>query len=173
MKHLMNWGGVLGLVLIAYSLVLYLLGANESSAAQWGSYAFIAAGIYLATKAKRDRENGVISYGQGVGTGVGVAFFASVLVAFYTFVFFAFIDPDMLEELILRTEDQMYEQGTPDGQVEMAMTYTRKFMQPGPMAAMVVLSYSFMGLIVSLITSAILKKDGDPFQNVTSDSDSN
>lgn len=162
----MNWGGILGLVLIAYSLVLYMLDANESSAAQWVSYVFIGAGIFLATKNKRDGDlNGVISYGQGLGIGVGVAFFASVLVAAYTFVFFGFIDPDMLEEMILRTEDQMYEQGLPDDQVEMAMEMTRKFMMPGPMAAMVVLTYTFVGFIISLITSAILKKEGTPFEN--------
>lgn len=162
----MNWGGILGLVLIAYSLVLYMLDANESSAAQWVSYGFIAAGIFVATKAKRDGEqNGIMSYGQGLGIGVGVAFFASVLVAAYTFVFFGFIDPDMLEEMILRTENEMYDQGLPDDQVEMAMEMTRKFMMPGPMAAMVVLTYTFVGFIISLITSAILKKEGTPFDN--------
>ena len=166
MKHLMNWGGILGLVLIAYSLVLYMLDANESSAAQWVSYGFIGAGIFLATKAKRDNElNGIMSYGRGLGVGVGVAFFASVLVAFYTFIFFGFVDPDMLEEMLIRTEDEMYAQGLPDDQVEMAMEMTRKFMMPGPMAAMVVLSYTFVGFIISLITSAILKKEGTPFDN--------
>lgn len=53
----------------------------------------------------------------------------------------------------------------------MAMSMTKKFMQPGPMAAMVVLSYTFMGFIISLITSGILKKEGDPFASVTSDAD--
>lgn len=152
-------------MLIAYSLVLYMLDANESSAAQWVSYGFIAAGIYLATKSKRDNSNGLLSYGQGLGTGVGVAFFASILVAFYTYVFFGFIDPDMLEEMLLRTEDEMYNQGLPDDQVEMAMEMTRKFMMPGPMAAMVVLSYTFVGFLISLVTSAILKKEGTPFDN--------
>ena len=165
MKHLTNWGGILGLLLIAYSLVLYMLDANESSAAQWVSYGFIAAGVFLATKVKRDNQGGFISYGQGLGVGVGVAFFASVMVAFYTYIFFGFIDPDMLEEMILRTEDEMYNQGLPDDQVEMAMNMTRKFMMPGPMAAMVVLTYTIVGFIISLITSAILKKEDTSFES--------
>ncbi len=159
----MNWGGILGLVLIVYSLGLYLLDMNESKPAQWLSYVVIAAVIFVASKAKRTALGGAITYGQGLGTGVGVAFFGSILVAFYTYVFFTFIDPDMLEELIIRAEDQMYENGMPDDQVEMAMGYTRKFMQPGPMAGMVILSYTFVGFIVSLITSAIVKKDDTPF----------
>ncbi|MCB9187022.1 MAG: DUF4199 domain-containing protein [Flavobacteriales bacterium] len=173
MKQLMNWGGILGLALIAYSLVLYALGATESQAAQYVSYGIIAAGIFLATKNKRDKQNGIISYGEGLGYGVGVAFFGSILVAFYTFIFFSMIDPEMLEQMVLRAEDQMYEQGLPDDQVEMAMEMTRKFMMPGPMAAIVVLSYTFVGFIISLITSAILKKEGDPFASVSSDSDDN
>jgi hypothetical protein len=163
MKHLMNWGAILGFILILYSLALYLLGLNESNAGQWFSYAIIAAVLYVATKAKRDAQSDVLSYGEGLGTGTGVAFFASIIVAFYTYVFFHFIDPDMLEQLILRAEDQLYEQGMASDQIEMAMTYTRKFMQPGPMAMMVVLSYTFVGFIVALITSAILKKEGTPF----------
>lgn len=163
MKHLTNWGGILGLVLIVYSLALYLLDMNESQPAQWASYLIIAALIFVASKAKREELGGFISYGQALGTGVGVAFFGSILVAFYTYVFFHFIDPDMLEELILRAEDQMYDNGMPDDQVEMAMGYTRKFMQPGPMAAVVVFSYTFVGFLVSLVTSAIVKKEDPSF----------
>ncbi|MBL4586846.1 MAG: DUF4199 domain-containing protein [Flavobacteriales bacterium] len=164
MKHLTNWGGILGLALIVYSLALYLLGLNESQSAQWLSYLIIAAFIFIASKAKRTELGGYISYGQALGNGVGVAFFASIMVAFYTYVFFHFIDPDMLEQLILRAEDQLYENGMPDDQIEMAMSYTRKLMQPGPMAFMVVLTYTFVGFIVSLITSAIVKKEDSSFE---------
>jgi hypothetical protein len=165
MKHVMNWGAILGFVLIALSLAFYLMGLTEASWVQWISYAAIGAVIYVATKARKDNSNGFISYGQGLGTGVGVAFFASILVAFYTYVFFSFIDADMLEEMILRVEDQMYDQGTPADQVEIAMQYTRKFMAPGPMAAMVVLTYTIIGFIISLITSAILKKEDTSFES--------
>ena len=165
MKHLTTWGGILGLLLIAFSLSLYLFDLTESKPAQWASYAVIAGVIYMGTQAKRTANGGFLSYGQGLGTGVGIAFFGSIMVAFYTFVFFNYMDPDMLEELILRTEDQMYEQGMPDEQVEMAMTYTRKFMAPVPMALMVVLSYCVVGFIISLITSAILKKEDTSFES--------
>ena len=171
MKHLTNWGGILGLALIGISLVLYLLDMSEASWVQWVSYAVIAAIIYIGTQAKRTSQDGVLSYGQGLGVGVGITFFGSILVAFYTFVFFSFIDPDMLQELILRVEDDMYNSGMPDSQVEMTMDMTKKFMQPGPMAAMVVLSYTFVGFLISLVTSAILKKEGDPFASVSSDPD--
>lgn len=164
MKHLTTWGGILGLLLIAFSLGLYLFDLTESKPAQWASYGLIAALIFVGTKAKRTSQEGFISYGQGLGTGVGIAFFGSIMVAFYTFVFFNYMDPDMLEELILRAEDQMYDQGMPDEQIEMAMTYTRKFMAPVPMALMVVLSYTIVGFIISLITSAILKKENTSFE---------
>ena len=168
MKHVMNWGGILGLVLIAHSLGLYLLDMNESQPAQYISYALIAAVIFFASKAKRNELGGHLTYGQGLGTGTGVAFFGGILVAFYTYVFFIFIDPDMLAELVIRAEDQMYENGLPDEQVEMSMKYTRKFMQPGPMAFMVLIGYVIVGFIVSLITSAILKKEESPFDTIDS-----
>lgn len=160
----MNWGAIMGFALIAYSVLLYLLDMNESQGAQYLSYLLIAVIVFFASRAKREAQDGFLSYGEGVGTGVGVAFFGSILVAFYTYVFFSFIDPEMLQEILIRTENQMYGQGLPEDQVEMAMQYTRKFMKPGPMAAMVVVSYTVVGLLVSLITSAIVKKTDDSFE---------
>ena len=171
MKHVMNWGAILGFVLIAVSLAFYLMGMTESQAATWISYAAIAVVLYFGIKVRRDNSGGLLTYGQGLGTGTGIAFFASILVAFYTFVFFSFIDPDMLEEMLIRTEDEIYSQGMPESHVDMAMEMTRKFMTPGPMAVVVVFSYTIVGFIASLILSAILKKEGDPFQADTLDSD--
>ncbi len=165
MKHIITWGGILGLLLVAFSLGLYLLDMTESKPAQWINYIILGTIIFFGTKAKRTDLGGYLTYGQGLGTGAGIAFFGSVLVAIYTYLFFTVIDPGMLEELILRVEDQMYEQGNaPAEQIDMIMTYTRKFMQPGPMAAMVVLTYSILGLVMSLIISAIVKKEDPSFE---------
>ena len=69
MKHLTNWGGILGLALIGISLVLYLLGMTEASWVQWVNYAVIAAIISVGTQAKRTSQDGVLSYGQGLSAG--------------------------------------------------------------------------------------------------------
>jgi uncharacterized protein YacL len=44
-------------------------------------------------------------------------------------------------------------------QLDMAMTWTKKFMSPMLMVPVTVLMYSFIGLIYSLIIGAIVKKD--------------
>ena len=77
----MNWGGMLGFALITISVVFYVLGMTESKAVQWISYAALAAGIYMGSKAKRDEQNGYISYGQSLAVGTAVAFFASIIIA--------------------------------------------------------------------------------------------
>lgn len=165
MRLYMNWGGILGFALIAVSVVFYVLGMTESKAVQWLSYAVLAAGIYLGSKARKDEQNGFLSYGEGLGAGTGVAFFASIIIAFYTFIFFHFIDPAMVDQLISRAELEMYDRGSSEQEIEMGMKYAKMFMTPHAMAIMVVLTYTFIGFIFSLITSAILRKDDPSFES--------
>lgn len=161
----MNWGAILGFALIAISVVFYVLGMTESKAVQWLSYAVLAGGIFMGTKALREENNGFISYTKALGAGTAVAFFASIIIAFYTFVFFHFIDPAMAEQLVNRAEMELVDKGMSESEIEMSMKYVKSFMTPHMMAIMVVLTYTFFGFIFSLITSAILRKDDPSFES--------
>lgn len=106
-----------------------------------------------------------MSFGQGLGSGTGVGLIGGILAAVYTYILFVAIDPGLLEEMILRAEDEMYNTGTPDDQIEMAMEYVEKFMQPGIMSFFVVLVYAISGFVASLICSGILQKTDPSFES--------
>lgn len=169
-KTAMNYGAVLGLVLILFSVLLYVLDQTTNQALSWISYVFLAIGIVLGTKAYRDKVNGgYITYTQALWTGTLIVFFASFLSAFYTYIFTKFIDPGMIEKILEQTEMEMIEQKKMgEDEVEMAMKYTRMFVTPAMMTVTVVLATTILGFIISLITSAILKKENpsQSFDNV-------
>lgn len=167
-KTAMNFGALLGLVLILYSALLYAIDQSTNQYLSWISYVFLAAGIVLGTKHYRDKVNeGFITYGQALWTGTLIVLFASFITAFYTYIFTKFIDPGMVEKILEQTETQMLEQNNmSEEDVETAMKITRMFVTPGMMSISIVFITTVMGFVISLITSAILKKENPSFDNM-------
>ena len=162
LKNAMNYGAMVGLVLIIVSVLFYMLGKSESSIQNWIGYAVIIFGIVIGTQNYRDNVlGGYITYSQCLSSGTLIAFFTAIITAFYTYIFFTFIDASLIEILLDKQEIAMEEKGMDDEQIEMMMGYTRRFMTPFWMSFFSLLSYIFMGFIFSLITSIFLKRKDD------------
>jgi len=56
-KNAMNFGAIVGLALIVYSVILFVIGKNESQVAGILNYVILIAGIYIGTKQYRDNFN--------------------------------------------------------------------------------------------------------------------
>lgn len=163
-KNSMNFGAIAGLAFIVYAVILFVLGLSESRTAGYLNYLILIAGIFIGTKQYRDNyNNGLISYKNALGSGTLISLFASIILAFYMYVFIEFIDTDALDKLMVLTEERLLDRGMPDDQIEAAMEINRKFMTPAFVAILTVPTFTFFGFLFSLITSAILKKEGDMF----------
>jgi hypothetical protein len=164
-KNTMNYGAILGLALIIYSLILYFAGLTASKLLAYLSYLLLIAGIYFATKHYRDKIlGGFISYGKAMAAGVLTSLFASIILAFFTYVQLRFIDPQIIEKQITLTGEQMVHSGLPEKQVEMTVQLMKKFMTPLAMALWGIIGFAFIGTIISVITSAILNNDEGSFK---------
>jgi len=164
-KIALNWGVIMGIVLIIYNLIMYFLDLSLEQWVGWVSYIFMIGVIVLATINYRDKElGGVITYGQALGFGVMVVLFASVIQAIYTYLFMTFIDPEFVNKILAMTEEKMIEQGIPEDQIEMGLAMQKKFMSPIIMSLITIPASVFFGLIFSLITSAFLKKNKPEIQ---------
>jgi hypothetical protein len=163
MKHAMNWGAVLGLLLIMLSLTLYLLEMSESGAAGV-SYALIIGVICYGILQRRKEQDGFITYGEGLATGTAIAFFGGVIAGFYSFIHMSFIDTEQLARLLVNMEDQLFEQDLPQSQIDMMMGMYEKIFRPIPMFFMSIFGSAFFGFIVSLIAAAIFKKNDESFE---------
>ncbi len=170
LKNSMNFGALCGISIIILSLLLYLVGIQSNwinSLLTFGVFIFF---IVLGTKYYRDQyANGIISYGRSLGSGVLISLFMSVLVAFYVFAFFKFMAPDELEKIYEQAEENMYNQGMSEEQIEMALQMTKKFTTPLTMAIGTIFSYTFWGTIFSLIIAAFVKKSGESYQQIMSE----
>lgn len=167
LKSALNQGAIVGLILMVISLIIYVFELYDANQyLSWVSMAILVAGIAMGIKSYRDKQGGgFISYGSAVGYGTMVALFAGIISSFVTYIYLGYIDDGFVQHQLMVQEDEMYERGMPEEQIEMAMTWTKKFMAPGALAVMGVIMNTLIGLIISLIAAAFLKKEPENFED--------
>ena len=161
LRSSMNYGLILGLALIALSLIQYIMDIYNSPA--WVSilnYAFFIGVIFYGTKKFRDDVlGGSISYGKAVGFGVLISLFASIIFGFFFYLLVTFIDPDYMANMMKAVEEMYLEKGMSEDQVEMAMKMVGKMQTPLLLMISSIFGFVLMGTFFSLITSAFIKKE--------------
>jgi hypothetical protein len=163
-QHTMTWGAITGIILIVFSLVLYLAHQSANQALAYLSYVLLIAGIIIGSIAYRDKVlGGFISYKDAFVTGLLITIFAGILSSFFSFILIRYIDPSVVEQSIAKAEEKMISRGMSEDNIELAMEKTKEFMGSPLMVLIGLLSFAFIGTIISLITAAIVKKEKSPF----------
>ncbi len=165
-KFAMNYGAVLGLCLVAIAVIMWSVGADDKESiipALLNNIITIGFIAYAIIQYRDINNNGFISYSASLKLGTTVAFFSSIILAFYQFIYVSYLDPSALSEVMKITEQAMLESNpeVSDEELDMALEMTSRFMQPHWMMIMGMLGGTFMGFLFSLIISLFVKKD-DP-----------
>jgi hypothetical protein len=161
---MINYGLILGILTILVNVIAYMTNGISVERPFWekalGWIVFIGV-IYMAIKKFREANNGLLSLGQAIKTGLGVAVIGGLITGIYIFVFFNFIEPAALETILESIQEKALEQNPDmsDEQIEMTLKMTKMFMSPTAMIFMTLIGNLIMGLIVSLITGLFLKKE--------------
>ncbi len=168
LKSTMNYGVILGLSLVIYSLFIWMLGETTNKNLSFVTYIIMISGIIISTKTFRDQEQGgYITYGRGLAVGTLTCFFAGIITSFFTFLLYTVIDPGLIDRTYALMENAYYESGMNDNQVETALNLAKKFTNPFTMMVFGFIGSVFMGFVFSLITSVFLKKEENPFESDT------
>jgi len=158
----LRYGVIGGLISIALGLVSYLAGMQGTIPTIINILSTIVTigVIVYAIRAHRDNDlGGYISYGRCLGTGILAAIIMGLIGAIWTFILFNVIDPGITDMLMQPQMEAMEEAGMSDDDIEKAMSMAGKFMTAPFMAAMALAGSALIGLIVSLIAGAFLKKE--------------
>lgn len=163
-KNAMNYGLILGLAIVIYTMVLHFMGAGQNRIAAWGSVVFTAVAISVGNRTLRDKfQGGFISYGRSLGSAVLIAAFGGVIHGIFIYIFYSFISPESMQEIFIAMEENMLQQGSPEEQIEMAMKMAKSFTNPFMMSISAVFGGAFWGLIIGLIVSAFVKREQNIF----------
>ena len=88
--------------------------------------------------------------------------YVSVIMAIFTYLLYAVIDPDLVKKTLAMSEEAMQQKGVPQAAMDAGMAFTAKIMKPEIMALFSIFGTVFFGLIYSLLVSIFVRKEGNP-----------
>ena len=154
----LKWGVVLGVVLIVYTLILFLTEQVGNQNLGWISLALSVTFIVLAMREFRTLNEGYLSLGEGMGVGTLVSAISGLISATFSTIYTTFIDTAFYERLTDTMQEQLEEQGRSETEIEQSMEIMKMFQSPGLSFAFGLIGAVVFGLILSLIIAAILRK---------------
>ena len=155
-------GLILGIILVVFSLLLYVADLNENIWIASISYVIIAVVLYFAIINFRDKQqNGFLTYGKGVSMGTLVGFFASILFAVFTYVYVTYIDPSVIDKALVAAEEGILERmpNISDDELEKQMSIVEIFTKPLIRAITSIFWYTMVSVVFSLLISIFAKQE--------------
>lgn len=167
----LEYGLYFGLAVIVSFVLIYALNIDPISNPLAGTISsfcsyliFPITFIILAINTFKKSNNGFISLGESIKTGVTVSFIGAIVFGVFSLVF-NMMFPEYMDEMLNQTKRLMMKQNPnmTSQQLEAAISMTKKFTSPAFSIPLSIVMFSFMGLIYSLIVGAIVKKDKPVF----------
>lgn len=159
-KQAMMYGIYYAVLSIVLSVILYAAGLMMAKPMQYVSIAILIAAIVLIQLHYRKMLGGYISYGQSLVIALLSMLFAAIPIALFTYILYKFIDPGLLDQIRMMTEEKLMEQGKlSQEQIDAAMAVSSKFQSPLLISLGQLFNVPIMGLIIGLITSIFIKKE--------------
>ena len=156
----LGYGVILGILVIVFSLILFLLNVKPGSKLENLSYLIIIAGIIIAQITFRNKqENGLLSYGKSFTVGMLTIIFASILIGIWTFIFFRYVDPGAIETMRQTAEQKLMDRGMSDAEIDQSMKWVEMFQKPGILTFFAVFFNILIGIVISLISAIFTKKE--------------
>lgn len=178
-KLAINYGVTLGVISLLLLVIQYALG-DFAVGQQQGETGYIYTGlsfvvgiviVVIAMGKLKKEQGGYMRFGEGFKLGFSIYIYSAIIGAIFMLLYTLVLEPGYKEEALAMTAEQMYEANPnmTDEQVDMALSWTGRFMSPVALLIWAILGAAFMGAIISAIISAIMKKN--PPAHMTADAD--
>jgi hypothetical protein len=163
-KNALTYGLYTAAAYVLLSLMYYALNIHRITWLNNLSYLILIVGIILATINFRDKINGgYITYGKSFLTGLYISLVVSIIIAIYLWVYFTYINTDGIRELNEITEQRMVDRGYSDEMIDKQLEVSAFLMKMPFLNIITALVNLIIGIVISLLTSAFLKKNDDSF----------
>ena len=156
-------GLILAMIGIVYTLVMYFLDLTINKTQGYIFLLILVVSLFFLIKSYRDNYlHGYMTYGQAVGAGVVIFLYYAILMAIFTYILYAVIDPGLIDKQIAAAEEIMAKKGLPQEAMDAALKIQKKMMKPEIMAPIGIFGNMLYGVIMSLVIAIFAKKEGNP-----------
>ena len=124
-------GVIFALIGVVYSLVIYFLDLSFNKVQGWIFMVIQIVVLFFLVKSYRDNfKYGMITYGEALGAGVIIFLYYAIIMAVFTYLLYAVIDPDLIDKQLAFVEEEMIKRGVPESAMEAGMKVQEKMMKP-------------------------------------------
>jgi hypothetical protein len=153
-----RYGAIMGVIAIVIFIIMIVLDADLNGPAKWVSYPVYIVMIVLAHKYFKDKGNGFMSYGQGIGIAFWMSLISSSISSIFTYIYVKFVDTNFIDAIKEKQLEELGKKGLSDAQIEQAMKITGMFMTPEAFLIMGVI-FGIIGIVITaLIVTAFTQK---------------
>ena len=167
-KSALQYGALFGVLMILEFVIVYVMDVDPITNPTTGiiinivNYLVFPVSIISigCVNYKKNLNNGFVTFGDCLKIGVTICLIAGLIYGVFSAVF-NMIFPEFVEDIMKKTRQVMLQQNPnmTSEQAEMAISMTKKFMNPAIVIPATVAMFSFMGLIFSLIIGAFVKNE--------------
>ena len=112
--------------------------------------------------------HGMITYGQALGAGLIIFLYYAINHAVFTlYSLCSYRSGPYGKRTCSQPKRQMLKKGMPQEQIDAGMAIQAKMMKPAIMALIGIFGNMFLGLIMSLLVAAFVRKEGNPLIDST------
>ncbi|RIY37578.1 DUF4199 domain-containing protein [Capnocytophaga canis] len=161
---MLKYGAYFGVGVVAINVIMYATGMVYSGNMMVGLVSSALTllvsilAIVYGIKAFKGANGGFLAMGEALKIGVGIALIGGIIVTLYTYIFMNYIEPDFTKKIMELQFEKMGEMGMSMSETEMdaAIAMSDKMGAFTYISSLV--GYLLLGLIVSAIAGAVMKK---------------
>ncbi len=160
-KSALRMGILIAVMLIIYTMILYIGGQSTNKYMGWISYALMMIGMWLAVKNYRDTLlGGYISYGQAYLMSFLTALYCAILYGVFSYLYFKFLARDSMQEMIhLAEQELLNNKNISEEQATQAMDMYKKYIFiPFTLAFGSLISFTLLGALLSLFVASFTQR---------------
>jgi hypothetical protein len=176
LQYSMTNGAVLGLILVIFSVIEYVLDimpVNTRNIILMPAFSFLIMLVFMVISMKNYRNKvlgGYITFGDSFLLGLLIIAFSAIISSFYSLIFNLLIDPGYMDRVVEGITNWTYNlylsMGLNESQIdEMMQKVNEQMTKMTPLRTFFsgILNSAIFGSIISLIISAFIRKDPPPF----------
>jgi hypothetical protein len=169
-----RYGLISGLISIASLLVFNMLDLIDYSGQKSNIISNIISALttlgityWALNEHKMQALGGFISTGRCLSVGFWIGLVSGLISAIGTYAYFAFIDPELLNEILSVSAEQMEAKGMDSAQIDQAIEFTKIFVSPAMMGMFSFIFSIIFYVAAALIISFFIKKESkSPFDTL-------
>lgn len=161
-KFAMNYGLILGLVMVTIAVILYVTGMALEGV-QWPNFIYyivFPVVIMLGISHYKKANANTLSLGDAIKVGLAIAVISALVYVIYGFVFNYVIDTEFMGQAMEVAKDKMLENpNMTEEQIDQSLKAFEMFSNPLIGTAFWLAMSTFFGLIYSLIGGLVMKSN--------------